>query len=137
MQIFTAEQLTTQLQQEGYHIEVRTVKYYAQIGVLSERPRVNGRRVFTEQHLEELRAILTIKKTGKNLSEIKSLISNQPRSALKKISRHSYLSAEYLLEHETVNVHPHVTVTFHKNINPQWKEDILKYISNRTKEDKT
>lgn len=135
MKIYTAEQLTKILRSEGYTVELRTVKYYAQIGVLSERPKVHGRRVFTDQHLEELRAVLTLKKTGKRLSEIKQIVSKQPTSTLRKISDHSYLSAEYILEHERVQVHPQIQLQFHREVDPTLKKRVIAAIEKELKGD--
>ncbi|WP_044640468.1 MerR family transcriptional regulator [Risungbinella massiliensis] len=136
MNTYTAEQLTTLLQSEGYPIELRTVKYYAQLGILSERPKWNGRKVFVEKHLDELRAILTLKRTGKNLTEIKELLPTQTASSLKKLSsQRSYISADYLLEYETVAVHPQINVQFHQETPEKLKTKVVQAIQKATQEE--
>ncbi|ERI10306.1 MerR family transcriptional regulator, partial [Aneurinibacillus aneurinilyticus] len=56
MHTYTAKQITDILQSEGQNINLRTVRYYTQIGMVPPLELVGNKRVYTDHHLYYIRA---------------------------------------------------------------------------------
>ncbi|APR07043.1 MerR family transcriptional regulator [Lentilactobacillus parabuchneri] len=60
-----------------YHLPTTTLRYYEDLGLLYDIPRVKGRRVYTQEHLNRLGAICCFKDTGMTLKELQELFQAQ------------------------------------------------------------
>ena len=56
-----------------YHLPTTTLRYYEDLGLLYDIPRIKGRRAYTQQHLNRLGAICCFKDTGMTLKELQEL----------------------------------------------------------------
>lgn len=130
MGYYTAKEVSEILQLEGdQEMSLRKVRYYSQINLLSPLETVNGKGKFTEKHLEELRAIRTLQKTGERLDDIKGKIQGLELVKLSNISnQRGYLTADRLLESRTVQAHPDVSITLSNNISMDEEKEMVRAI---------
>lgn len=56
-------------------VETSTIRYYEQSGILPKPKRINGRRVYEEKALQQLRMIKAVKAAGFTIAEIQALTS--------------------------------------------------------------
>ena len=64
-----------------YHLPTTTLRYYEDLGLLYDIPRIKGRRAYTQQHLNRLGAICCVKDTGMTLKELQELFAAQDDDA--------------------------------------------------------
>ena len=109
---YTAQELVETLnREEGEALTVRKVRYYAQIGVLSSPELVNGKKKYSTKHLEELRAVRRLQKTGSKLEDIKTEIKGLDASSLYKVSENAiYFSEKPILDKNVCEINPDVSV---------------------------
>ena len=60
-----------------YNLPTTTLRYYEDLGLLYDIPRLKGRRAYTQQHLNRLGAICCFKDTGMTLKELQELFEAQ------------------------------------------------------------
>jgi DNA-binding transcriptional MerR regulator len=82
---YTAKEITEVLQKEGVSISLRTVRYYTQIGIIPTLELVGNKRVYTDNHLNYIRAILTLSKTGESLGDIQEKLKQLSPEDIQKI----------------------------------------------------
>lgn len=64
-----------------YHLPTTTLRYYEDLGLLYDIPRIKGRRAYTQEHLNRLGAICCFKDTGMTLKELQELFAAQDDDA--------------------------------------------------------
>lgn len=64
-----------------YHLPTTTLRYYEDLGLLYDIPRIKGRRAYTQAHLNHLGAICCFKDTGMTLKESQELFDAQDDDA--------------------------------------------------------
>lgn len=98
MQTYTAREIAEIISNESEEeITVRTVKYYAQMGWMPDLEVVGNKRAYTDKHLNHLRALRTLTKTGKKLSEAANELRSLDEIEVKKIGeRMNYFSSNTL-----------------------------------------
>ena len=128
---YSSKDLVEILQREGIKdITVRKIHYYKQIGVIPELAVINNRKYYTDQHLDCLRAIKTMKNTGESLNEIKTTLTTLDSQVVRSIGdRVGYYSTENLMSTDTYHFNQHVSFTFNKTIPSELKSDIIEAVS--------
>jgi DNA-binding transcriptional MerR regulator len=112
---FTAKEIVALLQLEGdSELSIRTVRYYTHYDdMLPPLEMVNNKPKYTQKHVEYIRAIRTMKKTGESLEGIKSTLNSLDYLNVAKIgAQSSYLSSNRLLQTSTHDVNTDVSITF-------------------------
>lgn len=130
MNIYTAKQLTEILQNERADINLRTVRYYTQIGLLPPLEVIGNKRVYTNKHLSYLRAILTLSKTGQSLSDIQTKLQSLSLEEIEQIGKQMalYISGK-ILENETHKVSDDVFITLSPKISAELKQKVIDSVS--------
>ncbi|TGA96293.1 MerR family transcriptional regulator [Sporolactobacillus shoreae] len=133
---YTAKQITELLQQEGADIQLRTIRYYTQIGMVPPLETVGNRRVYTEKHLAYFQAIVTLSRTGETLSSIQNKLQKLPIEEIKKIGRQMpFYQSINLSTRETTKINDDAFITLGSNVNPEVRKKIVNSISRIMKED--
>ncbi|GED13541.1 MerR family transcriptional regulator [Aneurinibacillus migulanus] len=135
MNMYTAKQLTTLLQEEGADINLRTVRYYTQIGILPPLELVGNKRVYTDKHIHYVRAILTLARTGESLASIQEKLQDLPLDAIEKIgAQRALYQPGHVLENETHKIGEDVFITVSPRISAEVKQKMLDSVSRILKE---
>lgn len=132
MKNYTQKEMVEILLSEGEEITLRTIRYYAQEGTLPERELIDGKLVYTDKHLNHLRAILTMKKTGKKLENIKNSLSSVTEDAISNFSsnHYHYLQdfSQNILDRTIEKVNDDIHITFSNKIDAQEKIEIVTHV---------
>ncbi|WP_047154062.1 MerR family transcriptional regulator [Aneurinibacillus tyrosinisolvens] len=130
MQTYTAKQVTDILESEGQNINLRTVRYYTQIGVIPPLELVGNKRVYIDKHLHYFRAVLTLAKTGETLSSIQKKLQSLSLEAVEKISEQMPLyQSNRILENETHKINDDVFITLSPKISAEMKQKVINSVS--------
>lgn len=132
MNTYTAKQMEEILQQEGKtEITLRKIRYYAQAKVLPAQELVDGKLVYTDTHLDSLRALCTLKQTNQSLEQIKTSLKhdniNSWRSLAKTESSYSVLQdlSNNIMEKQIEMVNEDISIVFSNGIDSSIKQEIL------------
>lgn len=138
MDIYTAKQLADILQQEEPEMNLRTVRYYTQIGMLPPLELSGNKRVYTERHLHYLRAILTLSKGGDSLADIQEKLAALPGEEVAKIGeRLRYYQPEHILRNETLVISEDVMLTVSPRISAEVKAEMIETVTRLLKGENT
>ncbi|MEJ1518251.1 MerR family transcriptional regulator [Bacillus cereus] len=137
-QIYTAQEIAEILQQEGdKEMTVRKVRHYAEIGLLPDRAIINGRKRFTEEHLEYLRATRTMKKTGESLDNIKRALNHLNADNIRNIGTQlNHYSSETLINTQTHHFNSDIAFTFSNQVSSEIRNDIIETVTQILKSNK-
>jgi len=131
---YTARQIAEQLQQDAPDMNLRTVRYYTQIGLIPSLEVIGNRRVYTDVHLSFLRAIVTLSKTGDTLAAIREKISSLTLEEVEKIGdKLSLYRSGNVMDHDTVHVSEDVILTVGPRISSELKEQMMITLSRMLK----
>ncbi len=130
MNTYTAKQITEILQKEDMNINLRTVRYYTQIGIVPTLELAGNKRVYTDKHLHYFRAILTLAKTGESLATIQERLEKLSLEDIKKIGDQlPFYQSNKILEHESYQVNEDVLITLSPRISAELKQKVIKSVS--------
>lgn len=136
MAYFTAKQIADQLSAEGTKINLRTVRYYTQIEIIPPLITVGKKRVYTDLHLDYLRAIFTLSRAGETLAAIRDKLATLSQAEIQKIGNQMDLyQAENILNRETTKINEDVLITMNTEIAASTKQKIVDAVSQIVKED--
>ncbi|MBH0173884.1 MerR family transcriptional regulator [Fictibacillus sp. 23RED33] len=128
---YTAKELAELLQEEDKSINLRTIRYYTQIGMLPPLELVGNKRVYIDTHLHYLRAIRTLSKTGISLKEIQERLTNLSIGEIQEIGKKiGFLESSNVLNHETHKITEDAYITISKNISVETKQKVIHSITN-------
>ena len=131
MDTYTAKEITELLQQEEIDINLRTIRYYTQIGLLPPLEAIGNKRVYTEQHMDFLKAIVSLSKTGMSLAEIQDKLKNLTIEEIKNIGNKLFLfKEESFLKNETIKVNEDVFITVSSHVPKELQQEVVRAISN-------
>lgn len=128
MAYYTAKQLSEIMQEHDEGMNLRTVRYYTQIGLVPPLELVGNKRVYTDTHLEYFRAIRTLSKAGESLQVIQEKLGSMPIEEIRKIGE---LMPFYKPnnDHEMVKVNDDVLITLSTRIPAEIKERVINSVS--------
>jgi DNA-binding transcriptional MerR regulator len=126
MEKYTAKQVTEILQEEGIDINLRTVRYYTQIGIIPPLDLVGNQRVYTSKHLHYFRAVATLSKSGESLSNVKNLIKEMNMEEIENLAKQvPFYQLGRIVDQEVYKVSEDVYVTLNRNISPDTKQRVV------------
>lgn len=137
MNTYTAQQLTELLQQDDPEMNVRTVRYYSQIGIVPPLVTVGNKRVYSDDHLHYFRAVMTLSKTGETLASIQDMLSGLKMDEIIRIgNKLSMVQNHVFLRNETHQVNEDVFITLSPRISAELQEKVIQAVSQLVKEEK-
>ncbi|WP_244444833.1 MerR family transcriptional regulator [Paenibacillus camerounensis] len=135
MNTYTGKQLAELVQQEAPDMNLRTVRYYTQIGLLPPLALSGNKRVYTDRHYRQLLAILTLSRSGESLADIQSKLADMPDEEIAKIGgRLKFLQPEQLLSGDTLVVSEDVMLTVSPRISAELRLELQETITRMLKE---
>ncbi|MFC0561483.1 MerR family transcriptional regulator [Halalkalibacter alkalisediminis] len=130
MNTYTAKELVELLQSEEVEINLRTVRYYTQIGLLPPLPVEGNKRVYTTQHMDYIKAIISLSKTGLSLAEIQKKVSNLTFEEIKNIGKKLFLfKEEVFLKNETIKVSKDAFITVSSKVSAEKQQEVVNAVS--------
>ncbi|GFZ82176.1 hypothetical protein GCM10008018_29920 [Paenibacillus marchantiophytorum] len=130
MDTFTAQQLANILQKDDSRMNLRTVRYYTQIGMVPPLELVGNKRMYTDLHLHYFRSILTLTKTGETLAAIQDKLKLLSLAEIEKIGQQLHLyESSRVLENETHRINEDILITISPRISAELKQRVIDSIS--------
>jgi DNA-binding transcriptional MerR regulator len=130
MSSYTAKQIAEILQKDDPRMNLRTVRYYTQIGMVPPLELVGNKRVYTDNHIEYFRAIITLSRTGETLSSIQETLKKLSLVDIKKISQQLTLyESSRIIENETLKITDDVIITISPRISAELKQRVIDSVS--------
>ncbi|GGG78649.1 MerR family transcriptional regulator [Paenibacillus radicis (ex Gao et al. 2016)] len=130
MQSYTAKQVAEVLQQDDPRMNLRTVRYYTQIGMLPPLELVGNKRVYTDNHINYFRAIITLSRTGESLASIQETLQKLSMADIEKISQQLALyETSRVIENETLKITDDVILTISPRISAELKQKVIDSVS--------
>ncbi|BFH61881.1 MerR family transcriptional regulator [Paenibacillus azoreducens] len=130
MNSYTAKQVSEILQEDDPRMNLRTVRYYTQIGIIPPLELVGNKRVYTDKHLYYFRAIMTLSRTGQTLASIQETLQNMELKDVEKISEQMALvDPSRILENETLKITDDVIITVSPRISAELRQKVIDSVS--------
>jgi len=130
MNSFTAKQIADLLQQDDPRMNLRTVRYYTQIGMVPPLELVGNKRVYTDKHIVYFRAIITLSRTGETLASIQETLNKLPLADIEKISRQlPWYEPSRIIENETLKITDDVMITISPRLSAALKQKVIDSVS--------
>lgn len=130
METYTAKQVADIIQKEDPRMNLRTVRYYTQIGMIPSLELSGNKRVYTNKHLQYLRAIITLTRTGETLGVIQEKLKSLSIEEIEKIGNQLHLyQPNRLLENETHQITEDVVITLSPRISAEVKQKVIDSVS--------
>lgn len=131
---YTAKQLSEMLQQDDPRMNLRTVRYYTQIGMVPPLELMGNKRVYTDKHLHFFRAIITLTRTGETLAAIQQKLKSLSHKEVEKIGQQMHLyDSTRVLENETLTISEDVAITLSPRISAELKQKVVDTVSRLVK----
>jgi DNA-binding transcriptional MerR regulator len=130
MSNYTAKQLAEILQHDDPQMNLRTVRYYTQIGVIPSLELVGNKRVYTDIHLHYFRAILMLSKGGETLANIQEKLQELSIEEIIQVGEKLPLyQIEQIMNHETHVINEDVIISLSTRTPPELKMKIIEAVS--------
>lgn len=130
METYTAKQVADIIQKDDPRMNLRTVRYYTQIGMIPSLELSGNKRVYTNKHLQYLRAIITLTRTGETLGVIQEKLKSLSIEEIEKIGNQLHLyQPNRLLENETHQITEDVVITLSPRISAEVKQKVIDSVS--------
>jgi DNA-binding transcriptional MerR regulator len=130
VELYSAKQVAEILEKEDPHMNLRTVRYYTQLGLIPPLELVGNRRGYTEKHLDYFRAILTLSKSGETLASIQEKLNTLSQEEVVKIGENlQLLQSKNLLHNETVMINEDVIITMSPRISAELRTKMIATVS--------
>ncbi|WP_405116803.1 MerR family transcriptional regulator [Paenibacillus sp. FSL K6-1217] len=136
MNTYTAKQLAEVLQNEDPQMNLRTVRYYTQIGMLPPLELAGNKRVYTDNHLHYLRAILVLSKSGETLASAQEKLAGLPLDDVIKLGDNLRLyQSDQMLHSELHVISEDVILSVSPRISPALKEKMVEAVTRLLQEE--
>jgi DNA-binding transcriptional MerR regulator len=130
METYTAKQIAEILQKNDVRMNLRTVRYYTQIGMIPPLELFGNKRVYTNKHLQYFRAIITLTRTGETLATIQEMLRTMSIEDIAKIGDQMHLyQPSRILENETHQITEDVVITISPRISAEVKQKVIDSVS--------
>jgi len=127
---YTAKQVAEILQQDDPRMNLRTVRYYTQIGMVPALELIGNKRVYTDRHIHFFRAIITLTRTGETLASIQEKLMTLSIEEIEKIGQQMYLyDPNRVLENETLTITEDVAITLSPRVSAELKQKVIDSVS--------
>ncbi len=136
MNSYTAKQIAEILQQDEPRMNLRTVRYYTQIGLVPPLELAGNKRVYTDSHIHYFRAIITLSRTGETLASIQETLKKLSLEDIQKISQQlTWYEASRIIENETLKITDDILITISPRISAELKQRVIESVSQALKEE--
>jgi len=136
MNSYTAKQIAEMIQQDDPRMNLRTVRYYTQIGIVPPLELVGNKRVYTDKHLIYFRAIITLARTGETLASIQETLNKLSLDDIEKISQQLTLyDSNRIIENDTLKITDDIIITVSPRISAELKQKVIDSVHQALKED--
>ncbi|MEK3714496.1 MerR family transcriptional regulator [Paenibacillus sp. FSL R7-0333] len=136
MNTYTAKQVAEVLQNEDPQMNLRTVRYYTQIGMLPPLELVGNKRAYTDSHLHYLRAILVLTRSGETLASAQEKLAGLTMDEIMKLGDNLRLyQSDKMLQSELHVVSEDVILSVSPRISTALKEKMLETITRLLQEE--
>lgn len=136
MHTYTAKQLAEVLQNEDPQMNLRTVRYYTQIGMLPPLELVGNKRAYTDSHLHYLRAILVLTRSGETLASAQEKLAGLTMDEVMKLGDNLRLyQSDQMLQSEMHVVSEDVILSISPRITPALKEKMVEALTRLVQEE--
>jgi DNA-binding transcriptional MerR regulator len=136
METYTAKQVTEMLQEDDPGINLRTVRYYTQIGIIPPLELVGNKRVYTTNHLSYFRAILTLSHSGETLADIQEKLATLHMDDIRIIGDNLHLyRSKQMLTNETHVISEDVIISMSPRISAELRARMVETVSNMLREE--
>jgi Predicted transcriptional regulators len=126
MNSYTAKQIAEILQQDDPRMNLRTVRYYTQIGMVPPLELVGNKRVYTDNHIHYFRAIITLSRTGETLASIQETLKKLSLEDIEKVSQQLTLyEPSRIIENETLKITDDVIITISPRISAELRQRVI------------
>jgi DNA-binding transcriptional MerR regulator len=130
MNSYTAKQIAEILQQDDSRMNLRTVRYYTQIGMVPPLELLGNKRVYTENHIHYFLAIITLSRTGETLASIQETLKKLSLEDIEKIGQQLTLyEPSRIIENETLKITDDVIITISPRISAELKQRVIDSVS--------
>ncbi|MDQ0192503.1 MerR family transcriptional regulator [Paenibacillus wynnii] len=130
MSSYTAKQIAEILEQDDPRMNLRTVRYYTQIGMVPPLELFGNKRVYTDKHIHYFRAIITLSRTGETLASIQETLKKLSPEDIEKISKQMELyESSRIIENETLKITDDVILTISPRISAELKQKVIDSVS--------
>ncbi|MDQ0897456.1 MerR family transcriptional regulator [Paenibacillus sp. V4I7] len=131
---YTAKQIAAVLQKDDPQMNLRTVRYYTQIGIIPPLELVGNKRMYTDSHLYYFRAILTLSKSGETLASAQEKLKGLSIDDVIKIGENLRLyQSNQVLQNETHVVNEDVIISMSSRISPELKAKMIETVAHMLK----
>ncbi|WP_339313786.1 MerR family transcriptional regulator [Paenibacillus sp. FSL M7-0896] len=136
MHTYTAKQLAEVLQNEDPQMNLRTVRYYTQIGMLPPLELVGNKRAYTDSHLHYLRAILVLTRSGETLASAQEKLAGLTMDEIMKLGDNLRLyQSDQMLQSEMHVVSEDVILSISPRITPALKMKMVEALTRLVQEE--
>lgn len=130
MNSYTAKQIAEILQQDDPRMNLRTVRYYTQIGMVPPLELFGNKRVYTDQHIHYFRAIITLSRTGETLASIQETLQKLSLEDIEKIGQQLTLyEPSRMIVNETLKITDDIIITISPRISAELKQKVIDSVS--------
>ncbi|OPH58352.1 MerR family transcriptional regulator [Paenibacillus ferrarius] len=127
---YTAKQIAEILHQDDPKMNLRTVRYYTQIGMVPPLELSGNKRVYTDTHVYYFRAIITLSRIGETLASIQEKFKTLSIEEVEKIGQQMHLyDPSRVLQNETLTLSEDVTITLSPRISAELKQKVIDSVS--------
>jgi DNA-binding transcriptional MerR regulator len=134
MDTFTAKQVADILQKEDPEMNLRTVRYYTQIGIVPPLELFGNKRVYTTNHICYFRAILTLIHSGETLAAIQEKLKELTIDEISKIGENLQLyRSKKMLTNDTHVINEDVILSMSPRISAELRVKMVETISQMLK----
>jgi len=136
MNSYTAKQIAEMIQQDDPRMNLRTVRYYTQIGMVPPLELVGNKRVYTDKHLIYFRAIITLARTGETLASIQETLNKLSLDDIEKISEQLTLyDSNRIIENDTLKITDDIIISVSPRISAELRQKVIDSVHQALKED--
>lgn len=136
MNTYTAKQVAEVLQNEDPQMNLRTVRYYTQIGMLPPLELVGNKRAYTDSHLYYLRAILVLTRSGETLASAQEKLAGLTMDEIMKLGDNLRLyQSDQMLHSELHVISEEVILSVSPRISPSLKEKMIAAVTRLLQEE--
>lgn len=127
---YTAKQIAEILQNDDPQINLRTIRYYTQIGIIPPLELVGNKRVYTDNHLHYFRAVLTLSKSGETLASAQQKLVGLPIEEVIKIGENLRLyQSDQIFRSETHVLNEDVIISVSSRVSPELKNKMIETVT--------
>jgi DNA-binding transcriptional MerR regulator len=136
LEFYTAKQVTELLRTDNPEINLRTVRYYTQIGMIPPLELIGNKRAYTEVHVDYFRAILTLSHSGETLANIQATLKELTPEDVKKIGAQLHLyRSQQLLTNDTRVISEDVVLSMNPKLSAELRTKMTDTITRLLKEE--